>query len=167
MNQNNAAILRSSDLRRPWQSPLGFPTLVGRLAAGEPLLLICREDEKRTTMTTLNDLLASTDCLTLAHTLLSGFEQKTHNSVVRLMGQQANPLTSDDMPAVLDEIDAFLSSDTQQTVHVRLACLISPDQSRQATTGRGVDALPAAPIEQGAGGGQRLWFFCGLSGWST
>ena len=136
MNQNSAAILRSSDLRRPWQSPLGFPTLVGRLAAGEPLLLICREDEVHTTMTTLNSMLASPDCLARAHTLLSGLEQKTHDSVVSLMGQQANPLTSDDMPAVLDEIDAFLSADTQQTVHDRLACRISPDQPSQAITGR-------------------------------
>ncbi|MEZ4581094.1 MAG: hypothetical protein R3A10_05505 [Caldilineaceae bacterium] len=48
-----------ADMRDPWMSVYGFPTIAGRLAGGEELLLVCRRDEPSTFVNQLNVLVGA------------------------------------------------------------------------------------------------------------
>ena len=57
---NDARVLLTpADMRDPWMSVYGFPTIAGRLAGGEELLLVCRRDELSAFVNQLNVLVGA------------------------------------------------------------------------------------------------------------
>lgn len=125
--QRERSIISTGDIRHPWKSAYGFPMTAARLAAGQGLILFCREDEIFEYLEQLNDLLASPVALNQAFTLLDKLEQQTGQKLAKLVDLADHPLSQHDLTALLTEIEETLAEPAEETVADRLACWLAPD----------------------------------------
>jgi hypothetical protein len=134
MKAQDFGILHSSDLRQPWQSPFGFPLMAGRLAAGEPILLVCREDEAKVQQAVLDFLLQTPSCLNRAYTMLEHLIQDTSREWFGGSGPIGKPLGAADVPALLTEIEDFLSGVPSQGIGESVAEYVGPSDPPQTSS---------------------------------
>jgi len=116
----------TGDIREPWKSAHGFPMTAARLAAGEKLVLSCREDEVFDYLVRLNELLGSPESLKRAHRLLINQAWTTQKKFNRLLKIRDQPLNDCEIPDLLTRAEDILTGSTQPTVPDRLAYLLSP-----------------------------------------
>lgn len=135
--QPEQATIYGGDIHQPWKSAYGFPMTAARLAAGEELVLTCREDEVFDYMAQLNKLLQSPENLNRAYGLLAKLAQATRQKFERLIQLRAEPLSDSDIPDLMAEIEEILTGSTEQTVTDRLAFLLSPDDPIREIVGVG------------------------------
>jgi hypothetical protein len=127
----------SGDIRQPWRSTHGFPMTAGRLAAGQRMVLVCREDEVQDDITKLNRLLGSPESLNRACTLLEQADNRTRQKFARLVKIQAQAISDEETAELVAAAENLLTSPSRQTVIERLACLLTPDNPTRSTVGLG------------------------------
>lgn len=120
-------IAYAGNIRRPWQSVYGFPILAGRLAAGQELVLSCREDEVFDLMAGLNELLRDPTSLNRAYRMLQELEEYQRQKLAGLIQLRDRPLDDAEIPGLLAQVEQILAGAPEQTTRERLADLLSPD----------------------------------------
>ena len=88
------ATLYGPDLADPWRSVYGFPLAAAQLAAGQKLLLFCRDDEIFAVLARLNTLLACPTALDRAYKLGRQLEQAVEYKIERLLERQKSLSTN-------------------------------------------------------------------------
>jgi hypothetical protein len=127
----------AGDLRSPWKSVYGFPMAAARLAAGEELVLHCREDEVFDYLTRLNELLESPEHLNRVYRLLEELFEATQKKFDQRLQQQEQPFSDSEIPDLVAEVEEILTSRVEQTVAERLAFLLSPHDPTREIVGLG------------------------------
>lgn len=135
--QPERATIYGGDIRQPWKSAYGFPMTAARLAAGEELVLSCREDEVFDYLVQLNKLLQSPESLNRAYGLLAKLAHVTRQKFERLVQLREQPLSDSDIPELMAQVEKILTDAAEQTVADRLTCLLSPDDPTQEVVGVG------------------------------
>lgn len=133
MKAQDFEILHSGDLRQPWQSPYGFPLAAGRLAAGEPILFVCREDEAKAQQARLDFLLQTPACLNRAYSMLEQLIQGIFHERLGGSGLKRELLGTEDVPTLLTEIDDFLSEGPSQGIEESVAGHVSASDPFRTT----------------------------------
>lgn len=136
-DRQDRATLYSGDICQPWKSVYGFSMTAGRLAAGEELVLHCREDEVFALLAGLNELLGSPEALNRAYRLLDRLAQATQQKLTRRLHLRDQPLTDGDIPALIAEVETMLADPSEESVADRLAALLSPHDPTREITGLG------------------------------
>ena len=90
---NTYGILGSGDIRSPGKSIYGFAINAARLAAQQPLMLHCREDEIFEAMTALNKLVENPAVLGWACQQLASLLDVTQQKVARLTELEEQPIS--------------------------------------------------------------------------
>ncbi len=111
------------DLRRPWQSVYGFALIAAQLAAGQKLILHCREDEIFEYLATLNHLLKCPPALSRAYCRLKALEAETLARLACLSALETQP----QHPTFVDPASALPGS----TTHTGAEC---PDNTADRLT---------------------------------
>jgi hypothetical protein len=125
----------AGNIRRPWQSVYGFPILAARLAAGQELLLSCREDEVFELMAGLNELLQHPASLNRAYRMLQELEQHQRQKLAGLIRLRDQPLDDSEITSLLAQVEQVLAEAPDQTTRDRLAGLLSPNHPVTEITG--------------------------------
>jgi len=118
--------LDAGDIRRPGRSVYGFATAAARLAAHQPLLLHCREDELFDLLARLNTLLARPDALDRAYALLNRLQAQTRQKLVRHLELEQQPMSQSEAEKLVTELEQALAQPAPQTVDARLEAILSP-----------------------------------------
>lgn len=135
--ENKASfIISTCDIRRPWVSVYGFPSIAGRLASGDEMLLICRQDEAVGLLQELNALTTSPAHLAHAQRMLQRLEEQIAATLGNLIGTEICPIGEEEITALVEEVDRMLSEPIRHAGVVdRLQCLLEPDIPVQNISG--------------------------------
>lgn len=136
-NHRERATIHPGDLREPWKSVYGFPMTAARLAAGQELVLHCREDEVFDRLAQFNSLLESPESLSRAYTLLEKRVEATEQKLARLLRLRDESLSESELPDLMAEVEAILADSGEPTVTDRLADLLTPNDPTHEITGVG------------------------------
>jgi hypothetical protein len=117
----------AGDIRQPWQSVYGFPTLAARLATERELLLSCREDETFGLLAKLNDLLQDPTSLNRAYQMLQELEQVQRQKLAGLIQKRDQSIAESEIPGLLTQVEQLMAKAGQKTKPERLAELLSSD----------------------------------------
>lgn len=129
--------LYPGDIRQPWKSVYGFPMTAAKLASGQGLVLHCREDEVVDYLGRLNGLLGDPASLNRAHNLLESLYHQRQQKLRRLLEMANQPISDQEIAALLADIEASLSEPTAWTAADRLACYLVPDDPTSNIAGLG------------------------------
>ena len=130
------ALFSVSEIRRPWASVFAFPTIAGRLASGEVMLLICRPDELEKSMTDLNRLVTTPASLRRAQSLLRQSVAKKRRELRHLIRLEMTPILSADRITLLRDVEAMLGQRSAlDGLGQRLACLLEPNTASRQIQG--------------------------------
>ena len=136
-NEPNRATIYAGDIRQPWQAVYGFPPTAARLAAGQGLLLCCREDEIIELMDLLNELLKSPESLGRAYEMLHEYQKQMKQKLARLIRLRDLSASENEMPELLTEVEQLITKPQEPTVVDRLASMLSPEHPLKEIAGTG------------------------------
>ena len=130
------ALFSVAEIRRPWASVFAFPTIAGRLAGGEVMLLICRPDEVEGSVADLNRLVTTPASLCRAQSLIRRLAAKKRRELQHLIRLEMTPLLPADRITLLRAIEAMLGPHAAvESLEQRLACLLEPDTASSQIQG--------------------------------
>ena len=129
-------LVTPADMRDPWMSVYGFPTIAGRLAGGEELLLVCRRDELSTFVNQLNLLVGAPANLQRAGSMVRQMTAGTRAKLRQLIAVELHPPSESDVADIVRAVDAMLSTRAGDfDLEEQLACLIEPTYATQKLRG--------------------------------
>ena len=129
-------LVTPADMRDPWMSVYGFPTIAGRLAGGEELLLVCCRDELSAFVNQLNLLVGAPATLQRAGAMVRQMTAGTRTKLRELIAVELLPPSAGDAAAIARAVDAMLSERTvDPDLAEQLACLIEPTYATQKLQG--------------------------------
>jgi hypothetical protein len=138
----SAHILYSEDIRNPGKSIYGFAINAARLAAEQPLMLHCREDEIFEVMASLNELLGDPAVLGWACHQLARLQEVTQQKLARLTGQEEQPISEQKALEISRAVESYLTAEQPSlTAPDRLEEILTPN--RLVTEKRGVQKMLA------------------------
>ncbi|MCB0209087.1 MAG: hypothetical protein KDJ52_07150 [Anaerolineae bacterium] len=118
---SNSATLYNRDIHQPWKSAYGFAVSAARLAAGQPLVLHCREDEIFENMAALNTLLKHPVVLQRAAAMLINLKEASEQKLERLVEIEEQPISESQLADIIQAVEEFLTTDRAElTVFDRL-----------------------------------------------
>ncbi|HMQ51024.1 MAG TPA: hypothetical protein PKD98_02930 [Anaerolineae bacterium] len=117
--------LAVGDLRQPWRSVYGFPMAAARLAARQPLILHCREDEVFQKLASLNHLLAQPDVLNQAYGLLTQLQTETRQNLIRRLELEQEAISESEALKLVAELEQALAQPVPPTTVTRLETILS------------------------------------------
>lgn len=126
-NQADPATIYAGDLHQPWKSAYGFPLTAARLAAHQPLLLHCREDEVFELLARLNDLTTCPQAMAGAYEMLHKLAGCTCERLLCRLQQEEIRKG--------DEENRTLGETSEQKGAERLQQLLTPDHPSQEIAG--------------------------------
>jgi hypothetical protein len=130
------ATLGAEDIRHPGKSVYGFSANAARLAANQPLILHCREDEVFDLLAKLNDLLGNLAILNEAYWQLAELKENTERKLARLTDLETQPIEEAEISEIVKTIETYLTTDnSSQTVLDRLEQILTPSRSFDETDG--------------------------------
>jgi hypothetical protein len=125
--ESSPLLICAGDIRRPWQSVYGFPTVAARLAVHQSLFLPAREDEIFGLLARLNGLTACPQALNQAYLGLNALAGDTCDRLARR-------LPTEEFPECEGE-SAPAAATSDQQVADRLKQLLTPDDPLQEMAG--------------------------------
>lgn len=124
------APLGAEDIRHPGKSVYGFSANAARLAAGQPLILHCREDEVFDLLAKLNDLLGNPAILNKAYRQLVELKEVTEQKLARLSELEAQPISEAEISEIVETIETYLTAErSSHTVLDRLEQILTPNRA--------------------------------------
>lgn len=128
--------LAIEDIRSPWKSVYGFAMGAARLAAGQPLVLCCREDEIFEQVTKLNELLGQPAVLARAFARLAALKGASEQKLNQLFELEERPLAEEDISEIVKTVEQFLTaSGSAQTLLSRLEEMLRPQRAGDQKVG--------------------------------
>lgn len=135
-------ILSSGDIRNPGKSVHGFAINTARLAAHQPLMLHCREDEIFEVVAALNELVGDAAVLGWAYSQLASLQDVTQQKLTRLAELEEQPITEQKALEITQTVESCLAEEQPSlTVHDRLEKIFTPN--RLVTEKSGVQKMLA------------------------
>lgn len=126
---NNYEVLYRGDILEPDKSVYGFATSAARLAAHQPLILHCREDEIFGVMSTLNKLLGDPAVLGWACHQLISLQDVTRQKLARLTELEEQPISDSNVLEITRAVEAYLTAEQPSlTVLDRLEKILTPNR---------------------------------------
>lgn len=132
---NRLNTLAAADIRQPWRSVYGFPLGAAQLAAGQPLLLHCREDEVFDLLASLNSLLGQTEVLHRAYSLLKRVEEQTRQKLLRRLELEQQPISDSEVSELMASLEQALAQPKLQTTSSRLESILAAPTTGQEAAG--------------------------------
>lgn len=111
-NNTEQHTLYVGDIYHPWHSAHGFAVTAARLAAGQSLILNCREDEVFDLMARLNALLARPEAIERACSLLAELEQQAFQKLRRLLDLEDQPISEAETTELIESLEQLLAEPT-------------------------------------------------------
>lgn len=121
--------LYAGDVYHPWHSVHGFAFTAARLAAGQELLLSCREDEVFELMARLNALLARPEVIERALYMLVELEQQTFQKLRLLLELEDRPISQAETEELVESVEQLLAQPFEPvSTGDRLEEMVAPNQ---------------------------------------
>lgn len=125
---NTYGILGSGDIRSPGKSVYGFTINAARLAAQQPLVLHCREDEIFEVVGILNKLLGDPVVLGWACQQLASLQDVTQQKLARLTELEEQPISEQKALEIAQAVESYLTAEQPSlTVLDRLEKILTPN----------------------------------------
>lgn len=131
-NNTEQHTLYAGDIYHPWHSAHGFAVTAARLAAGQSLILNCREDEVVDLIARLNVLLARPEAIERACSLLTRLEQQTFQKLRRLLDLEDQPISEAETSELIENLEQLLA---EPSTADRLEETLSSEQATEEIAG--------------------------------
>lgn len=125
----------ADDIRQPWRSVYGFPMTAARLAANQPLILHCREDEVFDLLASLNRLLVQPETLNRVYAMLNELQSQTRQKLIRRLELEQEPISQNESLKLISDVEQALTQPATQTVAERLETLLASPTSGHEIAG--------------------------------